>query len=174
MLPDEAEHLARYATQPPLAQQRVQKHDEPTYLLQTAPDPATGATQLALDPLEPFGCGGCRGSPVVGLSLLVEELPLAVPRLRLALPTGSKPRRSRRGLRASPGHERASDPSTVCGRRCAPSGVRSRGVGERGGGCGALNGVPDTRTGAVCDRCRRDARTQSPIRYDKIEKYGLK
>jgi hypothetical protein len=55
VLPDEGErvlHLARYATRPPLAQQRVQQHDERTYLLRTAPDPATGATQLALDPLE--------------------------------------------------------------------------------------------------------------------------
>jgi hypothetical protein len=55
VLPEEAgrlAHLARYATRPPLAQQRVQRRDERTYLLRTAPDPQTGATQLALDPLE--------------------------------------------------------------------------------------------------------------------------
>ena len=55
VLPEESgrlAHLARYATRPPLAQQRVQRHDERTYLLRTAPDPQTGATQLALDPLE--------------------------------------------------------------------------------------------------------------------------
>jgi len=55
VLPEESgrlAHLARYATRPPLAQQRVQRHDERTYLLRTAPHPATGATQLELDPLE--------------------------------------------------------------------------------------------------------------------------
>ena len=36
---------------PPLAEQRVRRRDERTYLLRTSPDPATGATQLALDPL---------------------------------------------------------------------------------------------------------------------------
>jgi len=55
VLPEETgriAHLARYATRPPLAQQRVRKRDEGTYLLDTPPDPATGATQLALEPLE--------------------------------------------------------------------------------------------------------------------------
>jgi len=33
-------------------QPRLRRHDEGTYLLATPPDPATGATQLALDPLE--------------------------------------------------------------------------------------------------------------------------
>ena len=32
--------------------ERVRKRDERTYLLETAPDPAAGATRLALDPLE--------------------------------------------------------------------------------------------------------------------------
>jgi len=41
---------------------------------------------------EPFRCSRCSKSRVVGLSFLVEKLPLAVPRLRLAFPTGSKPR----------------------------------------------------------------------------------
>jgi len=55
VLPEETAriaHLARYATRPPLAQQRVRKRDEGTYLLETTSDPATGATQLALDPLD--------------------------------------------------------------------------------------------------------------------------
>ena len=55
VLPEETgriAHLARYATRPPLAQQRVQQGPGKIYLLDTPPDPATGATQLALDPLE--------------------------------------------------------------------------------------------------------------------------
>jgi len=55
ILPEETgrlAHLARYATRPPLAQQRVQRRPDKTYLLQVPPDPATGATQLALDPLD--------------------------------------------------------------------------------------------------------------------------
>ena len=55
VLPEESgrlAHLARYATRPPLAHQRVQRGPDKTYLLQVPPDPSTGATQLALDPLE--------------------------------------------------------------------------------------------------------------------------
>ena len=55
VLPEEGDRLlqlARYSTRPPLAQQRVQPGPGKTYRLQTPPDPATGATQLALDPLE--------------------------------------------------------------------------------------------------------------------------
>ena len=55
VLPEESgrlAHLARYATRPPLAKQRVQRGPDKMYRLQVPPDPATGATQLALDPLE--------------------------------------------------------------------------------------------------------------------------
>jgi len=55
VLPHESDRvlqLARYATRPPLAEPRVRRRDEGSYLLATPPDPATGATQLALDPLE--------------------------------------------------------------------------------------------------------------------------
>jgi hypothetical protein len=55
VLPEESDriaHLARYLTRPPVAQRRVQAGAKGAYLLATAPDPATGATTLALDPLE--------------------------------------------------------------------------------------------------------------------------
>jgi len=55
VLPEETgriAHLARYATRAPLAQQRVQRGPDKTYVLHVPPDPATGATQPALDPLE--------------------------------------------------------------------------------------------------------------------------
>jgi hypothetical protein len=55
VLPEESgrlAHLARYLTRPPLAQQRVQEGAKGAYLLAVPPDPATGATQLALDPLD--------------------------------------------------------------------------------------------------------------------------
>ena len=52
---DEAKRLkrlARYLTRPPLAQGRLRTATDGSLLLQTPPDPRTGAAMLRLDPLE--------------------------------------------------------------------------------------------------------------------------
>jgi len=50
--PRRLERLARYLTRPPLAQGRLRTATDGSLLLQTPPDPRTGATTLRLDPLE--------------------------------------------------------------------------------------------------------------------------
>lgn len=50
--PKRVERLARYLTRPPLAQGRLRTATDGTLLVQTPPDPWTGATTLRLDPFE--------------------------------------------------------------------------------------------------------------------------
>jgi hypothetical protein len=45
-------HMARYAVRAPVAMDRVRETDDGRVLLEIPPDPKTGATVLALDPLE--------------------------------------------------------------------------------------------------------------------------
>jgi len=50
--PKRLQRLARYLTRPPLARGRLRTATDGALLLETPPDPQTGATTLRLDPLE--------------------------------------------------------------------------------------------------------------------------
>ena len=91
--PGRVERLARYLTRPPLAQGRLRTATDGSLLLQTPPDPKTGATTLRLAPLE-----------------LIHRLTLQIPdaKQHLVRYSGAYANRVRKLYRAAEGEERGS------------------------------------------------------------------